>query len=113
MKIESVRIKNFRSFADVTIPFNDYTCLVGPNGAGKSTVLCALNVFFRETENVSTDLIQLSAEDFHQKNTNEAIEITVTFKDLTDEAEKDFSDYYRQNQLVVSAVATFDENTGK
>jgi predicted ATP-dependent endonuclease of OLD family len=42
MKIESVRIKNFRSFADETIPFNDYTCLVGPNGAGKSTIPCAL-----------------------------------------------------------------------
>ena len=55
MKIASLRIKNLRSFSDVTIPFNDYTCLVGPNGAGKSTVLCALNLFFRETENVSTD----------------------------------------------------------
>ncbi|HHY50152.1 MAG TPA: ATP-binding protein, partial [Alphaproteobacteria bacterium] len=36
MRIASVRIENFRSFADATIPFNDYGCLVGPNGAGKS-----------------------------------------------------------------------------
>jgi predicted ATP-dependent endonuclease of OLD family len=56
MKIESVRIKNLRSFADVTVPFNDFTCLVGPNGSGKSTILCALSVFFRGTENASTDL---------------------------------------------------------
>jgi putative ATP-dependent endonuclease of the OLD family len=113
MKIESVRIKNLRSFADVIVPFNDFTCLVGPNGSGKSTILCALNVFFRETEHASTDLSQLDREDFHQKNTTEPIEITVTFGNLTAEAQEDFSDYYRQGKLIVSAVATFNEAAGK
>lgn len=113
MNIESVRIKNLRLFADVTVPFNDFTCLVGPNGSGKSTILCALNVFFRETENASTDLSQLDREDFHQKNTTEPIEITVTFGNLTAEAQQDFSDYYRQGKLIVSAVATFNEAAGK
>ncbi len=79
MKIGSVRIQNLRSFSDATIPLNDYTCLVGPNGSGKSTVLCALNVFFREFDNVATDLSQLDREDFHQKNTDEPIRITITF----------------------------------
>jgi predicted ATP-dependent endonuclease of OLD family len=78
MKIESVRIRNLRSFADETITFNDYTCLVGPNGSGKSTILCALNIFFRETANVTTNLDQLDPEDFHQKQTDNPIEITVT-----------------------------------
>ena len=59
MKISSVRIEKFRSFEDAIIPLNDYACLVGPNGAGKSTVLTALNVFFRESENLPTDLSQL------------------------------------------------------
>lgn len=113
MKIESVRIRNLRSYADVTIPFNDFTCLVGPNGSGKSTILCALNVFFRETENASTDLSQLDREDFHQKNTTEPVEITVTFGSLTAEAQQDFSDYYRQGKLIVSAVASFNEVAGK
>ncbi|WP_289297557.1 AAA family ATPase [uncultured Reyranella sp.] len=113
MRIESIRIKNLRSFADVTVPLNKYACLVGPNGAGKSTVLCALNVFFRETNDVSTNLIQLSAEDFHQRNTKEPIEITVTFTDLSPEAQNDFAEYYRQGKLIVSAIARFDEGTGK
>ena len=113
MKIESVRIENLRTFADVTVPFDNYTCLVGPNGAGKSTILCALNIFFRESENVSTDLIQLDSEDFHQKKTEKPIRITVTFKDLSDEAKQDFADYFRQGKLVVSAVATFDKDTQK
>jgi putative ATP-dependent endonuclease of the OLD family len=113
MKISSVRIENFRSFKDETVPFNDYACLVGPNGAGKSTVLTALNVFFRENENLPTDLSSLDEEDFHCKQTREPIRITVTFTDLSEQAQEDFSDYVRQGQLVVSAVATFDEGERK
>ena len=113
MKIDSVRIENFRSFANATIPLNDYSCLVGPNGAGKSTVLTALNVFFRKSEDTPTDLSQLDEEDFHCKITDEPIRITITFTDLSAEAQKDFVDYFRQGKLVVSAVAKFDEGTRK
>lgn len=113
MRIESVRIKNLRSFADVTIPLNDYTCLVGPNGAGKSTILCALNLFFQETENTPTNTRLLDREDFHNKVTREPIEVTITFADLSEEAQNDFEDYYRQGKLIVSAIATFNEAAGK
>lgn len=113
MKMESVRIQNFRSFDDRTIPFGDYTCLIGPNGAGKSNVLCALNVFFRESEGSATDLSTLSEEDFHHKNTDDPITITVIFTDLNEDAQNEFSDYYRQGKLVVSAVAVYDKATHK
>jgi len=113
MKIESVRMQNFRSFDDETISLNDYSCLVGPNGSGKSTVLCALNVFFRETADAATDLTLLSEEDFHHKNKKQPIVITVTFVDLDEKAQSDFSDYYRQGKLIVSAVAEFDTASGK
>ncbi len=95
----------------VTIPFNNYTCLVGPNGSGKSTVLCALNVFFRETANATTNLSRLDREDFHKKNTGAPGEITLTFGDLSPEAKVDFSNYCRHDKLVVSAVAAFDDST--
>jgi len=113
MKIESIRIENFRSFRDETIVLDDYTCLVGPNGGGKSTVLCALNVFFRETENSSTDVTSLSAEDFHQKNATHPIRITVTFVELSDAAKEDFKDYFRQGKLIVSVVAMLDPSTSR
>tara|TARA_R110002049_G_scaffold130820_1_gene289281 strand:+ start:15774 stop:17726 length:1953 start_codon:yes stop_codon:yes gene_type:complete len=113
MKIASVRIENFRSFKDETVPLNDYSCLVGPNGAGKSTVLTALNVFFRESENLQTDLNSLDEEDFHCKDITQPLTITVTFRDLNDAAKEDFSDYVRHDQLIVSAVAEFDATTGK
>jgi putative ATP-dependent endonuclease of OLD family len=113
MKIESVRIENFRSFKDETVFLDDYTCLVGPNGGGKSTVLCALNVFFRESENSSTDVVNLSAEDFHQKITDEPIRITVTFVDLNARAQEDFKGYFRQGKLIISSIATFNPGSSR
>ena len=109
MKIESIKIENFRSFENETIYFDDYTCLVGPNGGGKSTVLVALNTFFREIENSDTDLINLSEEDFHCRNTSSPIKITVIFNDLSQEAQNDFKDYFRGGKLIISAVANYDK----
>jgi len=111
MRIKSVRIKNFRSFEDQTVEFDNHTCLVGANGAGKSTILCALNVFFRETQNASTDLTTLQAEDFFSKNTKEPVEITVEFTDLSKEAQSDFGNYFRGGVLAVTAKAVYDEST--
>ncbi len=111
MKIESVRIQNFRTFKDETISFDNYSCFVGSNGSGKSTVMNALNVFFRQYKDSKTDLSKLSIDDFHHKNTEQPISITVTFKDLSDQAKKDLSDYVRQERLIVTAKAEFDEGT--
>lgn len=111
MKIKSIAIKNFRSFKNTEVDFDDYTAFVGPNGAGKSTVLCALNIFFRLTEEAPTNLTELEAEDFHNGNTKEPIEITVTFHDLEEQAQKDFVEYYRGGLLLVSSVAKFNETT--
>lgn len=111
MKIESVRIENFRGFQDETIEFDNYSCLVGPNGAGKSTILAAMNVFFRQYKDSKTDLSKLSVDDFHHKNVNNPIKITITFSELSDGAKSDLSDYVRQDKLIVSAVARYDPNT--
>lgn len=111
MKIESVRIENFRSFKDETIALDDYSCFVGANGAGKSTILAALNVFFRQYKDSKTDLSKLSADDFHHRDVTTPIRITVTFSNLSEQAEKDLSDYVRQGKLIVSAVANYDPAT--
>ncbi|MDR5615976.1 ATP-dependent endonuclease [Arsenophonus sp.] len=111
MKIESVRIQNFRIFKDETIQFDDYSCFVGPNGSGKSTVMNALNVFFRQYKDSKTDLSKLSIDDFHHKNINEPILITVTFNDLSENAKENLAAYVRQERLIVTAKAVFDEGT--
>ena len=112
MKIASLRIENFRSFKDETIEFDDYNCIVGPNGAGKSNVLNALNVFFHEMESSPLDLVNLSKEDFHEKDTSKPIRITVTFVELSEEAKVDFKDYVRQDKLVICAIAELDATEG-
>jgi energy-coupling factor transporter ATP-binding protein EcfA2 len=111
MKIESVRIENFRCLKDETVIFGDYTCLVGPNGAGKSTVLNALNVFFREPKSGAINLQTLSHEDFYEKDTSQPIRIAVTFTNLNDAAKSDLKDYVRHDKLVVAAVAIWDDAT--
>jgi predicted ATP-dependent endonuclease of OLD family len=113
MKIQTVRIRNFRSIADQTVELQDYTCLVGPNGSGKSNVVHALNVFFAESAIPGLDTRLLSEEDFHDRDTSKPIEITITFSNLSDEAKTDLAHYVRQDRLIVSAAATFDPTTGR
>ena len=112
MKIRSIQIQNFRCFQDETIEINRYSCFVGPNGAGKSSVLAALNVFFREQSGAPTDVAKLAEEDYFGRNTDVPIRITVTFNDLGETAQTELSAYVRQNELVVTAEAQFDPNTG-
>ncbi|MET4218505.1 hypothetical protein ABIB00_003723 [Bradyrhizobium sp. LB14.3] len=54
---------------------------------------CALNIFFRQTEEAPTNLMELEAEDF-RNGTLQPVEITLTFHDLKPEAQADFSEYY-------------------
>lgn len=113
MKIETLKLENFRSFKNETINFDDYTCFVGPNGVGKSTIFHALNLFFRQSKDSQTDLLKLSAHDFHHFNTSEPIKITVTFSSLSKQAKEDLADYVRQDKLIITAVANYDTNLEK
>ena len=63
MRLTSIKIENFRSCENTEVEFGDYTCLVGPNGAGKSTILSALNIFFRNNEELGVDPTSLEEED--------------------------------------------------
>lgn len=50
MKIKDIHLKNFRSFEDCKIEFEDfYTAICGKNNSGKSNIVRAiLNVFERQ-----------------------------------------------------------------
>jgi putative ATP-dependent endonuclease of OLD family len=79
MKIQSVRIRAFRTLKDVTIPFDSVTTFIGPNGAGKSTVLRGLDWFFNGKPG------SLTEKDCSFGATDQDIEVQVTFADLTDQ----------------------------
>ncbi|MGL4614510.1 MAG: ATP-dependent nuclease, partial [Shewanella sp.] len=78
MKIQSVRIKNFRALKDVAIPFDSVTTFIGPNGAGKSTVLRALDWFFNGKPGYLTE------KDCSFGAIDQDIEVQVTFSNLTE-----------------------------
>jgi len=42
--IEQLRLRNFRSYVDACLSFEDFTILIGQNGAGKSTLREALEI---------------------------------------------------------------------
>lgn len=48
MKLQSVRIHNFRGVLDQGFQFQDYSLLVGANNAGKSTVIDAVRAFYEK-----------------------------------------------------------------
>lgn len=87
MKIQSVRIKNFRTLKDVTIPFDSVTTFIGPNGAGKSTVLRALDWYFNGKPG------SLTETDCSFGATDEDIEVQVTFADLTEKDRNELGKY--------------------
>lgn len=95
MKIQSVRIKNFRTLNDVTIPFDSVTTFIGPNGAGKSTVLRALDWFFNGKPG------SLTERDCSFGATTENIEVQVSFTALTDKDREALGKYAPEG------VATF------
>lgn len=76
MRIQSVRIQNFRALEDVEISFDTVTTFIGPNGTGKSTALRALDWFFNgKPGSLNDDDCAFGAV--------ADIEVQVTFSDLT------------------------------
>ena len=97
MLIKEVRVKNFRSILDESLPCESLTALVGRNGAGKSAFLSALELFYGASSVVTP-------EDFYAGDTSEDIEIEVTFGDLSPEASELFSPYMQGDNLTVVRV---------
>ncbi|CAK1344242.1 ATP-dependent OLD family endonuclease [Burkholderia pseudomallei] len=87
MKIQSVRIRNFRTLKDVTIPFDYVTTFIGPNGVGKSTVLRALDWYFNGKPG------SLTEKDCSFGAAHEDIEVQVTFTELTEKDRNELGKY--------------------
>ena len=87
MRIEAIRLKNFRAFRDVEMrDIPSFCVLVGANGSGKSTLFSLLG-FLKDalTDNVTTALAKLGGargfEEVVSRGTNGPIEIELKFRD--------------------------------
>lgn len=82
MRIESIKIKNFRSYKEETeICFDNLTALVGKNDIGKSTILEALDIFFNDGNGV----IKIDKSDLNThalKDGDKETVISVCFSEL-------------------------------
>lgn len=79
MKLESMRVRGYRSLQDVEVSFGNLTALIGPNGSGKSSLLSALRLFFEPQEPVRVP-------DFWSDTSGEAsdeIVVSLTFEELS------------------------------
>lgn len=87
MKIESIRLKNFKAFKEVEISSLPNFCVfVGANGTGKSTLFSVFG-FLRDamTSNVNTALAKLGGsrgfQEVCSRNSTGPIEIELKFRD--------------------------------
>ncbi len=103
MRIKSIRVQNFRSVRDETLPCEPLTALVGPNGSGKSSFLRALDMFYTLNANYTEN-------DFFNRDTSQDIIITVTFTDLMTEEKKRFQRYLEGENLTVSKIISWPQS---
>lgn len=84
MKIQTLRVKNFRGYnKETVISFDDLTAFVGKNDMGKSSILEALDIFFNDSKGV----IKLDKDDVNvcgRTNQDNEITIAICFSDLPD-----------------------------
>ena len=104
MRVRCLRVKNFRSILDAELSVGDLTALVGRNGTGKSAFLDALELFY---ERAAT----LTEADFHGEDSNQVIEIEVSFGDLNSVERDKFARYLEGETLTV--VGVFSLVSGK
>ena len=90
MKIEQIRLKNFRAFKDITMrDIPRFAVIIGSNGSGKSTLFSVFG-FLKDamTNNVTTALAKLGGsrgfKEVRSRSTDGAIEIEVKFRPKPD-----------------------------
>lgn len=108
MRIERVRIRNFRCLEEVEITFEEVTTFLGPNGAGKSTILRALDWFFNGTRH---DL--LTVDDVFHRQADRTVEVAVQFDALTERDREALGKYASVEATTVEIRKTWTDGDEK
>jgi len=103
MIIECVEVKNFRSIREARLDCDDLTAIVGRNGAGKSSFLYAIDTFY----DIAAPITE---EDFFDRDTGSPIEIRISYSNLRDDENEEFSSYIRDNRLIVTKRISIEDN---
>ena len=90
MHIRQLSVHHFRGFSDMPMKPSGNVVLMGEPGAGRSDLINAISKV------LNTDVIRAGSTtevDFHQRNTEIPIEISVTIGDLGPDLEQHFLNY--------------------
>lgn len=102
MKIQKVKIHNWRSIADEEISFENLMIFIGQNNCGKSNIISSLLFFF--------GTITPNALDYHNDSTESFVE--VTFGSLDDFDKSQFKKYLSaDNKICVRKTLNSDGDT--
>ncbi len=102
MIIKQIHVENYHSIENETLNCDNLTALVGKNGSGKSSFLHALNLFYALSPKIDT-------EDFYNHDISRELIISVTFTDISNEAQSLFSKYIQKDELVIQKVFSIKE----
>lgn len=95
MRIDRVRIHNYRSIRDVEFTTEDLVVLLGPNNHGKSNVLGALEFGLSTSAKVTKDDVCAFCEEQEPE-----IWVELTFADLEEQELRTFERYVRSDGTV-------------
>lgn len=107
MRLNYIKIQNFRSIKECELYLRDFTSLIGPNNAGKSTVLYAIAYFLNNTK---PDL-----EDWHKQDKNQPVDEPIIIEGRFEEIQEwernvsGVAGIVQNNQIHLRLVASRDE----
>lgn len=113
MKFDSITIKNFRNFEDITINLTNKNILFGMNNVGKTNFLYALRFLFDKDVRKQN----FSDTDYYKKNITTPIEILVAI-DISDSDDSDSQKLRtklkgavlsEQDKVYIKVEANYDE----
>lgn len=113
MKFDSITIKNFRNFEDITINLTNKNILFGMNDVGKTNFLYALRFLFDKDVRKQN----FSDTDYYKKNITTPIEILVAI-DISDSDDSDSQKLRaklkgavlsEQDKVYIKVEANYDE----
>ena len=95
MRINSIRIHNYKSIRDLEIKCQNIMFLIGPNNHGKSNILSSLEYFFNPGVKVTdSEVFAFCGED------DKTVWVEIEFKDLSDQEKTTFSKYLQHDQSI-------------
>lgn len=107
MRVDSLRLENFRSIREGFVRFKKHTVLIGDNNVGKTTVIEAITLLLGRDRLIR----ELTEHDFYGSNPqpNDRIKLIVTIVDFPGDDPERNSNWFREGRAIVKWI---DESTG-